>query len=106
LNRRRCMNRSALALLALVAGALVAALLASATFGADEATEPDTPTAEEILSGTAPPGEYVKLTKCSVSTRIKHSEVLSDRFILFHLYDHGEVWLPRTSHRCQWLTPQ
>lgn len=95
------MNRSALVLLTLVAAAL-----ASAVFGADEATDPDTPTAEDILSGTAPPGDYVKQTKCIVSSRIKHSEVLSDRFILFHLYDHGELWLARMPQRCSGMTPR
>jgi hypothetical protein len=110
------MNRSALVAVALVAVALVAValvavalgavFLASAAFGADEAADPDTPTAEEILSGTAPPGEYVKQTKCIVSTRIKRTEVLSDRFILFHFYDHGELWLARMPQRCTGMTPR
>jgi hypothetical protein len=98
------MNRSARVLLALVAVALVAVWLAGAAFGADEATDPDTPTAEDILSGSAPPGEYVKQTKCIVSTRIKRTEVLSERFILFHLYDHGELWLARMPQRCAGMT--
>jgi hypothetical protein len=81
-------------------------LLASAAFGADETTDPDTATAEEILSGTAPPGEYVQQTKCIISSRIKRTEVLSERFIVFHLYDHGELWLARLPQRCPGLRPR
>lgn len=95
------MNRSVLVLLT-----LVALLFESAAFGADEATDPDTPTADDILSGTAPPGEYVKQTQCLISTRIKRTEVLSDRFILFHFYDHGELWLARMPQRCTGMTPR
>jgi hypothetical protein len=83
---------------------LIAALLATSSFGA--APEADAPTAEQILSGEAPPGEYVKKETCIVSTRIKRTEVLSERFVLFHLFDHGELWLARLPQRCSGLTPR
>jgi len=84
--------------------ALMAVLLASSGLGA--ATDPDAPSAEEILSGTAAPGEYVKTQTCLISTRIKQTEVLSERFILFHFFDHSELWLARLPQRCSGLTPR
>jgi len=81
---------------------LMAALLTGAAVAA--ATEPPSPTAEEIISGAAPPGDYVKKDTCLISSRIKRTEVLSERFVLFHLYDHRELWLARLPQRCSGLT--
>jgi hypothetical protein len=64
-----------------------------------------TPSAEEILSGQAPLGEYGKHSRCLVSARIERTEVLSDRFILFHAV-RGELWLAQLKRRCVGLTPQ
>jgi hypothetical protein len=83
----------------------MAALLAGSSVVA-ATPDPDAPSAEEILSGAAPPGEYVKKDTCIISARIKRTEVLSERFILFHLYDHGELWLARLPQRCSGLTPR
>jgi hypothetical protein len=63
------------------------------------------PTAEEILSGAAPSGEYVKRVRCIVASRIDRTEVLSDRFILFHV-GNDELWLARLKMRCTGLTPR
>jgi hypothetical protein len=81
---------------------LLAWLLVSGGAGAD--TEPPPPTAEDIISGEAPPGEYVEKTTCIISSRIKRTEVLSERFILFHLFDHRELWLARMPQRCSGMT--
>jgi hypothetical protein len=58
------------------------------------------------LDGQAPPAEYVKKEKCIISSRIKSTEVLNDRLVLFHLYDHRELWLARLPQRCTGLTPR
>jgi len=64
-----------------------------------------TPSAEDILSGQAPPGEYGRHSRCLVASRIERTEVLSDRFILFHAV-RGELWLAQLKRRCVGLTPQ
>lgn len=84
--------------------ALFLALLVGSSLGATP--DPDAPSAEEIISGAAPPGEYVKKEACIISSRIKRTEVLSERFVLFHLYDRGELWLARLPQRCSGLTPR
>jgi hypothetical protein len=62
------------------------------------------PSAEEILSGQAPPAEYGQHSRCLVSARIERTEVLSDRFILFHVV-RDELWLAQLKRRCVGLTP-
>ncbi|MGH8595077.1 MAG: DUF6491 family protein [Gammaproteobacteria bacterium] len=62
------------------------------------------PSAEDILSGAAPAGEYVTKAKCVVSTRINRSEVLSDRFVVLHVA-RKELWLVRLRQRCSGLRP-
>jgi hypothetical protein len=69
------------------------------------ASAASTPSAEEILSGQAPIGEYGRHSRCLVSSRIQRTEVLSDRFVLFHAA-RGELWLAQLHRACIGLTPK
>ena len=62
------------------------------------------PTAEEILKGEAPPIDYSHAMKCLPSYKIERTEVLSERYILFHL-DNDALWLAQLRGRCPGVTP-
>jgi hypothetical protein len=63
------------------------------------------PSAQEILSGNAPPVEYGKRVRCVMSARIEKTEALSDRFIVFYGV-RDELWLAQLRRPCLGLTPK
>jgi hypothetical protein len=72
------------------------ALYSPASFAAE-------PTAEEILSGTAPPADYSQAVKCIPSATINHVEPLNDRYIVFHT-GRNKLWLVQLKMRCPGMT--
>jgi hypothetical protein len=62
------------------------------------------PSAEEILSGNAPPADYGKRVRCVVAARIEKTEALSNRFIVFYGV-RDELWLTQLRRPCPGLTP-
>ncbi len=61
------------------------------------------PTAEEILSGAAPPADYSQAVKCIPSATINHAEPLNDRYIVFHS-GRDKLWLVQLKMRCPGMT--
>ncbi len=61
------------------------------------------PSAEEILSGTAPPADYSQAVKCIPFATINHVEPLNDRYIVFHS-SRNKLWLVQLKIRCPGMT--
>jgi len=76
----------------------IAAIATACSAAADE------PTAEDILNGKAPPIDYSNAEKCLRSELIERTEVLNERYILFHLRG-KETWLAQFPNRCPGLSP-
>jgi Family of unknown function (DUF6491) len=61
------------------------------------------PSAEEILSGTAPPADYSQAVDCIPSAMINRTEPLNDRYIVFHSSG-NRLWLVQLKMRCPGMT--
>jgi hypothetical protein len=78
---------------------------AHANSAANDAAQAAGPSAEEILSGTAPPVDYSQAVKCIQSERLERTEPLSERYIVFHLKGDA-LWIAQMRNRCPGMTSQ